>query len=645
MTELSLRLLGDVALLTANGTRVQLPAGKVRAVLVYLAAEPGRSYSRAHLATLLWGDRPEKAARHSLSQALTTLRRTAGRIVVPVAGNPELLTLDSKRVAVDVAQFRALAAETTESSLARAAELFEGEPFAGLDVAEPDFEDWLASARAELRDTAAAVHERLLAETVSTDERDGEPMRIARRLLELDPTSEPAHRALVAGYAAQGQPARALRQYEDCRRRLRSELGVEPSEETRRLARTLQAERTPKMRAPDRFRDVRPVILVVAATQPNGTRDRQRVLQGLAGEIADELGRFRAFNAVLSGASVGADDATNSAAQLAMEQTADYVLTVSMRQEGRQPILETALVQSSEGAPIWAGDHQLDLAGLFDPGGVVAPAARHVERDWLRRAESKPIEDWGAYEHFLRGLDIYYCQWNDPEKWGSSVPHFEKAIELGSDLVQTRVRRDCMVAHPAIWPARGDERIDRQLEGFLDTGNRALALDPYEPDVHRMIGAVYLHQRRFEQAHSHLARGLRHNPNHPDLTVQFARYLNHIGEPERARILIKRAQRLNPIHPDWYWEQRALSLYLLGRYDDAVTALQRIRRPSFYEYCYLAACHAELDDAAAAERSVERALRDSPGLRLAAVKAFLPYRQDRVPDRILKRLAVAGMPA
>nr|MBA3659475.1 hypothetical protein [Gemmatimonadales bacterium] len=48
------------------------------ALLVYLARSPRLAREREHLVGLLWGDRPEAAARHSLSEALRVIRRHAG---------------------------------------------------------------------------------------------------------------------------------------------------------------------------------------------------------------------------------------------------------------------------------------------------------------------------------------------------------------------------------------------------------------------------------------------------------------------------------------------------------------------------------------------------------------------------------------
>src|SRR5258708_6941270 len=48
------------------------------ALLVYLARSPKRLRTREHLVGLLWADKPEKDARHSLNEAVRVLRQSTG---------------------------------------------------------------------------------------------------------------------------------------------------------------------------------------------------------------------------------------------------------------------------------------------------------------------------------------------------------------------------------------------------------------------------------------------------------------------------------------------------------------------------------------------------------------------------------------
>src|SRR5437016_5985507 len=76
---LSVRVLGP-ARVTGDGAAAppELRWRKHLARLVYLARSPRKSRTREHLVGLLWSDRDEKQARHSLSEALRVLRQVLG---------------------------------------------------------------------------------------------------------------------------------------------------------------------------------------------------------------------------------------------------------------------------------------------------------------------------------------------------------------------------------------------------------------------------------------------------------------------------------------------------------------------------------------------------------------------------------------
>src|SRR2546427_6903874 len=73
------RTLGPVAVSVDGGSAPpELLWRKNLALLVSLARSPKRARAREHLIGLLWGDKPEGAARHSLNEAVRVLRRHAG---------------------------------------------------------------------------------------------------------------------------------------------------------------------------------------------------------------------------------------------------------------------------------------------------------------------------------------------------------------------------------------------------------------------------------------------------------------------------------------------------------------------------------------------------------------------------------------
>lgn len=254
---LSLALLGPPQI-QLDGRLLTFAYDKVQALLVYLAVESGRTHRRIVLAELLWPEQDELAARHSLSQALFSLRRT---INDDLAQSLLLTTRDTVRfnsngsIVIDIVTFQRLLhgdAESRLQRLAQASDLYRGEFLAGLSIGDSSsFEEWLALTREQLRNQASEVL-RALTEPESGVFDPTERSEYARRWLTLDPWHEEAHRRLMRSLAQSGQRTAALAQFEQCRRILASELGIEPEPATLELFEELKRGDAPTTAIPVR---------------------------------------------------------------------------------------------------------------------------------------------------------------------------------------------------------------------------------------------------------------------------------------------------------------------------------------------------------------------------------------------------------
>jgi hypothetical protein len=141
----------------------------------------------------------------------------------------------------DLAAFEAAIAEDTPAALERAAGLYRADLLDGFSLRDRDFDDWLTGERERLREHAVQLFLRLLERVAATGVEPA--IRWALRILAVDPVHEPAHRALMELYAAQGRHAAALRQYEQLRETLARELGTQPESETDALIRRIRDDR------------------------------------------------------------------------------------------------------------------------------------------------------------------------------------------------------------------------------------------------------------------------------------------------------------------------------------------------------------------------------------------------------------------
>jgi DNA-binding SARP family transcriptional activator len=148
-----LNLLGGFALHTegAPETPIRISTRKGRALLAYLAMQPGQRATREHLATLLWGDRSEQQARQCLRQCLARIRADLA------AASADILHLESDAVAlrtqalsVDALEFGRLAESGEEADLESAIALYRGEFLAGFHVDAEAFDSWMSMERERL---------------------------------------------------------------------------------------------------------------------------------------------------------------------------------------------------------------------------------------------------------------------------------------------------------------------------------------------------------------------------------------------------------------------------------------------------------------------------------------------------------------
>ena len=206
MAVLHVTLFGGFEARFASGATIDLPGRKTRALLAYLALNPGEDCSRDKLCALLWSDRSEEQARGSLRHALSELRKALADVdPSPLMTNREAVCLDGTAVEVDAVTFEQLIYDDTPDALAKAAELYQGDLLDGFDVRDAAFEDLLRDQRKHFRERAGVAFARLV------DHQTGdEAIATARRLLALDPLNEASHRVLMRLYAAGGDRGMAL---------------------------------------------------------------------------------------------------------------------------------------------------------------------------------------------------------------------------------------------------------------------------------------------------------------------------------------------------------------------------------------------------------------------------------------------------
>jgi predicted ATPase/DNA-binding SARP family transcriptional activator len=205
-------VLGPVELRGGGGQAVPVAGARLRTLLLLLALDANRTVSADRLIDGLWGDVPPQAAGNALQALVSRLRRAAPGLTVESAANGYRLVIEPERV--DATRFVRLA----ESEPGEALKLWRG---------ELDFPEVARADAVRLEELRLAALRRHLATQI--DRKDVAPE--LEGLVAAHPLDEQLTGLLMRALQRQGNPGRALKVYEELRRRLADQLGVDPSTE------------------------------------------------------------------------------------------------------------------------------------------------------------------------------------------------------------------------------------------------------------------------------------------------------------------------------------------------------------------------------------------------------------------------------
>jgi DNA-binding SARP family transcriptional activator/tetratricopeptide (TPR) repeat protein len=217
-----LHCLGTPGLFTVSGEQVPFRTRKHLALLIRLALEPGKQFTRDYLADLLWPDAPAQHANHSLAQGLSVIKAKIAR---------QAVVIRRATVGLAVGWVDADVTRLADSDVA-----IDGPFLEGFEIPEArSFEDWKDEYRARL---IPQVRDCLVRQ-MDAARRIGDFVTVekhATRLQDLDPLSEEGIRGVMEARAWASDRSSALKAFARYEARLAEELGAKPGAELIRMA-------------------------------------------------------------------------------------------------------------------------------------------------------------------------------------------------------------------------------------------------------------------------------------------------------------------------------------------------------------------------------------------------------------------------
>jgi len=221
-------------------------SGPTESLFQYLLVNIGKEVRREFLAELFWRGSSAGRSRSALNSAICRIKRQLVDVegVEVVCDGPAVFLGITETVKVDVQELTETVhsislSETMSAGLA-------DRLYKALDVCDAPFldgvtSDWVLTERERMFNIQIRG-KTILMHWLGQQRRYEDALDIGRRLLAADPARETTQCEMMWLYVLNGQRAQALRQFQEFRCWLKSELGIEPMQETRALYDHIQLE-------------------------------------------------------------------------------------------------------------------------------------------------------------------------------------------------------------------------------------------------------------------------------------------------------------------------------------------------------------------------------------------------------------------
>ena len=258
-----------------------------------------------------------------------------------------------------------------------------------------------------------------------------------------------------------------------------------------------------------------------------------------------------------------------------------HVVEGSVQRAANKVRVNAQLIDARNDAHLWAQTYDRDLADVFAIQSEIAKAIADQLQAKLSPNEKKAIEqppttDLAAFDLYSRAKSLLLTAGFS----ATSEPDLRKAIEL----LDEAVKRDpsffdayCQLAyaHEQLYAVSGSDHTPARLALAEAAVQAATRLRPDAAETH-LARAQYLYYglRDYAGALAELEIARRALPNDPRLFELTGYILRRRGQQEEGLRNLERAVELDPRN-FYTLQQIALSYQVLGRYAEAIAALDR----------------------------------------------------------------------
>lgn len=319
---------------------------------------------------------------------------------------------------------------------------------------------------------------------------------------------------------------------------------------------------------PAPVRQEKPSIAVLPFANLSDDPSQDYFASGMAEDLTTDLSKLSGLIVISRHSSFLYKSSAKPAAAIAAELGVRYLVEGSVRRVGDRVRIAANLIDADSGAQIWAERYDRELKDIFD---VQDDVARRIVKSLQVRlvgAESDRLGHEGtssaeAHDQLLRGLERLW--------------HYDReSVEVAVRFFGEALRIDPRYAAAHAWLARAQVFLwvmyygnDEILELSFRHAQQAVALDDQHPLAHAVLGWVQLWRGEGDEALDSGRRAVALDPNNADARLFLSMTLNGLDRCKDGLDYIRGAIRLNPHPSALYLMALGGNYFGLGQYEEA----------------------------------------------------------------------------
>jgi len=391
----------------------------------------------------------------------------------------------------------------------------------------------------------------------------------------------------------------------------------------------------------------KPSIAVLPFDNMSGDPEQEYFADGITEDLTTDLSRISGLFVVARNSSFSYKGRSVDVRTVSQELGVRYVLEGSVRRSGDQVRINAQLADGSNGVQLWAERFDGSLADVFALQDhvnrrIVLALEVNLTLEDKQVMEKVETDSPEAYDLLLLGLEQFHRFTRESNIEAREL--FKQAATV--DPGYARAYANISMTHGSdvlfYWTKDRENSIRLGLE-FAD---KALAMDDNLVQGHQTRSVIYLVKREHQIALEEAKKTIQLYPNYVDGQATLAFIQSYSGLLEEALESLKRARKINPRNTGVYLEIEGRSLFLLGRYDEALQILEAAaqRNPAVDRiHLLLAATYAELGRLEDAAWSIQEALSINPEISLANERQEAIYLRESDLDLYIGALRKAGL--